>query len=119
MKGMLPPSPKYMAFLPKNVYIFLWANIQIRNTCELFVRDSSSHGSMTGTHHPGSQQILGKVTWAPYGGSVNKISFIFSTASVGFRVGGMRRDNLRVVSGLTMFPASIGGGSPAAPTIAS
>src|SRR3954465_13549924 len=70
MNGMVPPSPMYIAGLPKC-------------RCDASSSDFSSHGDISGASQPALAVAPVNDTWAPYGGSFSSVSLTALSATFG------------------------------------
>src|SRR6266850_5831324 len=104
MNGIEPPSPMYIASLPKYAV-------------DALLVAASSHGASSGAFQPALSPSSSNVTLAPYGGSFSNSSFNFFVAFAASAVGGTRTLIFTVVFGRSTFPASFGSGIPLAPVI--
>ena len=104
MNGMVPPSPMYIAGLPKNSSL-AWSMA------------SDSHGDRAGAFQPVLAFSSVRVTCAPYGGSRSRACCNSSPPRLPSRVGGRRRLSLSEVQGRSTLPADDSAGNPSAPVI--
>ena len=84
MKGIVPPSPMYIAGLPKN------SRLEASIAC-------SSQGDIAGAFQPVLAFSSSRLTCAPLGASFSSRSFSNWPASLPSRVGGRRNDSFTEV----------------------
>lgn len=77
----------------------------------------SSHSGNAGQFHPFAENRSETVTLEPYGGFSSRSFLICCFACSGSPVGGSLRERVKLVKGLSTFPAVWESGSPAAPMI--
>ena len=102
MNGIEPPSPMYIAGLPKKAWLassMAWV----------------SHGAIAGAFQPVEAFSRSRVTCAPFGGSRSSASFNSSPQVLPSAVGGRRSDSFTEVCGRSTLPADSSGGMPPTP----
>ena len=102
MNGIVPPVPMYIDGL-------------LKNACEAFCMDASSHSATGGAFHPAMVDSTWNDTFDSGGVSASRISCTVFAASPASQVGGRRNDSFTVLNGSSVLPASTSAGRPAAP----